>query len=384
MNSNQTRLDGLAHMTADWDYLNDIAGTCLTAGSSMDAEQRLHEVTEKARIEISRRAYPCLAVTFLSMLMFAVYFFCAASKLVDFQWYEHVIHGVLGYYLVYILPTAPRLAACLVVGITSFLMLYLMQHQEPFKSWFKLPSHCYPTELEALFDELQRKEWQAKNKDGRLPTHLFSGSWRTLLAAGPEVKFTRLLVWDKSGKAYRGDIKIKHKSAESAMADLPPKIIANLSTNASTSPLLSFPHTIKTAKSITSQSRPSPHWIAKIPENQFENFLISVEEMRKGKWERADAPEKVIIVLKYARKYAVDNYSNHVKIVVKQMADSCEEHLKGQLGAGQNAFTGLSGKGKTEKQDKNSASWIELMLRNDGKHPYSWVRELALEFTDHA
>jgi hypothetical protein len=188
-------------MTLGWNYLNDIATQRFAESPSIEGGQNLHEITERARAEISRRAYPLLAVTLVSMLIFAGNLFCAAWELVDLEEYEHFIYGVFGRFSAYIFPTFQNLLVCVIIGTSSFLMIYLMQHREPFKSWFALSKSRYPETLESLFDDLQNETWQAKNNEGRLPVYLFSSAWRTLLAAGPEAKFLQALVWDKSGKA---------------------------------------------------------------------------------------------------------------------------------------------------------------------------------------
>ena len=356
MNSNQTRLDGLTHMTADWVYLSDVAAKKLMKNSSVDGEKKLQELAKKARMEIYLRVYSLLTITFLSMLALAIYFICAVSELIDFQWYEHFSYQNFGHYSVYILPTVPRLITCVICGVVSFLMLYLIQHQEPFKSWFRLSNACYPQELEALFADLQGKEWQAKTNDGRLPAHLFSSSWRTMLAVGPDIKFWRQLIWDKKGRAYNGDIEIKHKAYGNENQQNGDKCIPEhleVIINADRSVDHEEENVIK-------------HWRSSVPPNQREAFCATFAA--EGGWKGDDA-KKIIIALQAVFSYDGKMKSRGGRETLPPLIGAAVAALRRAVEDGQIETFWLS---DAHRSDPSSS--LEKMLGDTKDHKYTQIR----------
>jgi hypothetical protein len=348
-------------MTADWNYLNDVAARRVIESPSTDDGKRLHEVTEKARMEISVRAYPLLAITFLSMLIFTVYFFSAAWELIDFRGYVHFIYKVLGCLSVYLLPTFPRVVACCISGTTSVLMMYLIQHQEPLKSWFRLSNSCYPEKLEALFDDLQSKDWQAKNKEGRLPAHLFSSSWRTLLAAGPEVKFHRLLVWDKKGKAYKGDIEVKYKAHESENRPFHGEDRQE-----------HLEETRNETKSIDHEEKSViRHWRSSVPPDQREVFCTTFATL--GRWNGEDAA-KIRIVLQAVFLYDGPLEKHNGKEKLGPLVEAANAALRRALKNGQINTLWLS-----DAREPDPTSALEKMLGDAKTHKYTNIRIKAFE-----
>jgi hypothetical protein len=191
-----------------WKSIKNVAADRLGKGGVGDGVNRLNEICTKAKWGVRIRAWPLASffifsfVVVLLLVLLAIIARHEGSKTTP-EWWNIAILSFI--------------SAC----FAAVILIYLIQHIEPFRRIGRLSPECYPAELEELFADLRSGVWEAKSPSGLLPMHFFASEWRTLLAAGPDFNGARFWVRDKNGFFCGGDIEVRRTPIDQIAQNLP-------------------------------------------------------------------------------------------------------------------------------------------------------------------
>lgn len=337
---------------------NDVAARLMNPQQPSSGRKKIRDLTKIAVKKLRRILFVLflLQASLTTLLMASVAYIVIATAMK----------------LPYVTPKYQINVFCVFLASIFFIILieclfYILQfksHLIPsvyLKKILCLPHECKPQELESLLEALKSGDIKLRSKRGILPPYIYKSDWAILLFAGAAYKSERRWVGCRWLQSYDGDLEL--------LGDLP----VTPSKTASSAELTS-----KADRKYTPTLKPQPHeihWILAVPQENFEDFL---EKAKKAKsWEHEDGPERLVIVLRAARRYAQNCYENNTPLVVTKMLADASKVLAETIPGGRISLTDKFG-----DNSKSSESWIDSVLRNKGStKTYKPIRQLALSYT---
>lgn len=340
-------------MTSEWVELHEytarrIAPSDIAIGKSQ-LKRAAEIVTRRMMLVVTARVYSrCIVIT-ICLSLFIAY---VGSLFI----HTETLHGLSSTSRLYIF-----IAIIVYWTISEYYFNAIQFSSVSVPKILAIPKDCYPQGLVDLIAEYRSGLLTAKTKKGIIPETYFESHWAILFFAGAEYKNRRNYVRPFGREAYDGDVYTKEsiiKSADNVEAVKP-----------RTKPT-------KPAKSArANRNGMTNHFLLDVPEGRLEEFLEAVRHCKK--WERDDAHDKVCVVLRAARESAKRQLTEKGFIAHATMVSESAAALRKKQ-ENRQAFVGLSNK----HGDRDSESWIDLVLRTSGGGSYAQVRETALRFTE--
>ncbi|MFT9450269.1 hypothetical protein [Gluconobacter japonicus] len=337
---------------------NDVAARLMNPQQPSLGRKKIHDLTKIAvtKLRIISFTLFLLQAIFVSLLLASVVYIVLATLM-------NRPYVVSNYQINAFLAFMLSLLFILLIEYLFFILQF-KPHVIPsvyLKKILCLPHKCKPQELDSLLEALKSGDIKLRSKRGILPPYIYKSDWAILLFAGAAYKSELRWVGCRWLQSYDGDLEL--------LGDLP----VTPSKTSSSAELTSTAD-----RKYTPTLKPQPHelhWILAVPQENFEDFL---EKAKKAKsWEHEDGPERLVIVLRAARRYAQNCYENNTPLVVTKMLADASKVLAETIPGGRISLTDKFG-----DNSKSSEAWIDSVLRIKGStKTYKPIRQLALSYT---